>query len=64
MPNLGECESPPDWKAILKYFRGSELQKFFTRLIDEDLRSVKKVQDVDSIQRGSSDKTAIGDRLS
>jgi ATP-binding cassette subfamily E protein 1 len=25
-PNLGEFESPPDWKTVLKYFRGSELQ--------------------------------------
>lgn len=24
-PNLGNHESPPDWKEILKYFRGSEL---------------------------------------
>ena len=60
VPNLGDCEDPPDWKAILKYFRGSELQKFFTRMIDEDLKSVKKVQDVDSLQRNLKDKVIVG----
>jgi ATP-binding cassette, sub-family E, member 1 len=25
-PNLGAFENPPDWKTILKYFRGNELQ--------------------------------------
>ena len=30
-PNLGEFENPPDWKTVLKYFRGNELQQFFTK---------------------------------
>lgn len=29
-PNLGKFENEPEWKEILKFFRGSELQKFFT----------------------------------
>jgi ATP-binding cassette subfamily E protein 1 len=24
-PNLGNYETPPDWKEIIKHFRGSEL---------------------------------------
>lgn len=24
-PNLGNFEKPPDWKEILKFFRGNEL---------------------------------------
>ena len=28
-PNLGRFENPPDWKEVLKHFRGSELQNFF-----------------------------------
>jgi ATP-binding cassette subfamily E protein 1 len=24
-PNLGRYESPPEWKEILRFFRGSEL---------------------------------------
>ena len=60
IPNLGDCEDPPDWKMILKFFRGSELQKFFNRMIDEDLKSVKKIQDVDSLQRNTKDLTIVG----
>jgi ATP-binding cassette, sub-family E, member 1 len=32
-PNLGNFESPPDWKEILGHFRGSELQNYFTRIL-------------------------------
>jgi len=28
-PNLGKFDNPPDWKEILKFFRGNELQNFF-----------------------------------
>ena len=24
-PNLGKFENPPDWKEVLKHFRGSEI---------------------------------------
>ena len=24
-PNLGKYEEPPDWKEVLKFFRGNEL---------------------------------------
>ena len=32
-PNLGNWTNPPEWKDILKYFKGSELQSFFTRML-------------------------------
>lgn len=31
-PNLGRFDAPPTWEDILKYFRGSELQGYFTRV--------------------------------
>jgi hypothetical protein len=31
-PNLGRFESAPDWEEILAYFRGSELQNYFTKV--------------------------------
>ena len=36
-PNLGKFDSPPDWGDILKHFRGSELQNYFTKILEEDL---------------------------
>ena len=31
-PNLGRYDDPPDWEEILVYFRGSELQNYFTKV--------------------------------
>lgn len=63
-PNLGEFESPPDWKTILKYFRGSELQNYFTRMLEEDMKALIKIQYVDSVAKAKNVATAIvGKRL-
>ncbi|EER42923.1 ATP-binding cassette sub-family E member 1 [Histoplasma capsulatum H143] len=35
-PNLGRYDNPPDWEEILKYFRGSELQKL-NQVKDRDI---------------------------
>lgn len=37
-PNLGRFESPPDWQEILQHFRGSELQNYFTRILEDNLK--------------------------
>uniref|UniRef100_A0A7S1T868 Probable ATP-dependent transporter ycf16 n=1 Tax=Compsopogon caeruleus TaxID=31354 RepID=A0A7S1T868_9RHOD len=50
-PNLGRWESPPDWQEILTYFRGSELQNYFTRVLEDNLKAVIKPQYVDQIPR-------------
>ncbi|KAJ2403113.1 Fe-S cluster-binding ribosome biosynthesis protein [Coemansia sp. RSA 2559] len=46
-PNLGEFASPPDWEDIIKYFRGSELQNYFTKVLQDDLTTLIKPQWVD-----------------
>ncbi len=33
-PNLGRYEQEPTWKEIIKHFRGSELQNFFTKSLE------------------------------
>ena len=50
-PNLGRYENPPDWEEILKYFRGSELQNYFTKVLEDDLKAVVKPQYVDQIPK-------------
>ncbi|MCJ1465378.1 Fe-S cluster-binding ribosome biosynthesis protein [Pseudocyphellaria aurata] len=50
-PNLGRYEDPPDWEEILKYFRGSELQNYFTKVLEDDLKAVVKPQYVDQIPK-------------
>ncbi|KAL5594509.1 hypothetical protein BROUX41_001435 [Berkeleyomyces rouxiae] len=50
-PNLGRFDNPPDWEDVIKYFRGSELQNYFTKLLEDDLKAVVKPQYVDQIPR-------------
>ncbi len=50
-PNLGRFDNPPDWEDILRYFRGSELQNYFTKVLEDDIKAVTKPQYVDHIPR-------------
>jgi len=72
-PNLGRFDNPPDWQEILQYFRGSELQNYFTRVLEDDLKAVIKPQYVDHIPKAvrgnvgdvlrSKDQRGICDKL-
>lgn len=50
-PNLGRYDDPPDWEEILKHFRGSELQNYFTKVLEDDIKAIIKPQYVDNIPR-------------
>ncbi|KAL1917097.1 uncharacterized protein VTP21DRAFT_5295 [Calcarisporiella thermophila] len=50
-PNLGKYDNPPDWQDVLKYFRGSELQNFFTKILEDNLKAIIKPQYVDHIPK-------------
>lgn len=45
------AQSPPDWQEILAHFRGSELQNYFTRILEDDLQATIKPQYVDHIPK-------------
>lgn len=57
-PNLGRYNAPPDWQEILAYFRGSELQNYFTKVLEDDIRAIMKPQYVDQIPRAVKGKVA------
>ena len=48
---MGRFNDPPDWTEILTYFRGSELQNYFTKILEDDLKAITKPQYVDQIPR-------------
>lgn len=60
-PNLGKYSASPDWQAILQHFRGSELQNYFTKILEENLKPVTKPQFVESIQKSVAGR--VGDLL-
>jgi len=44
-PNLGKCTPPaPDWSDIVTYYRGSDLQNYFSGILENKLRVVIKPQ--------------------
>lgn len=50
-PNLGNWDSPPDWAEILNHFRGSELQNYFQKVLEDNIKAIIKPQYVDHIPR-------------
>lgn len=62
-PNLGRFDNPPDWQEILRYFRGSELQNYFTKVLEDNLKPLIKPQYVDHIPRAIKGKQTVRQML-
>jgi len=60
-PNLGRFDAPPDWEEILVHFRGSELQNYFTKILEDTMKATIKPQYVDHIPRAV--RGVVGDIL-
>ncbi|MEM3550258.1 MAG: ribosome biogenesis/translation initiation ATPase RLI [Candidatus Bathyarchaeia archaeon] len=60
-PNLGRYENPPSWDEIIKYFRGSVLQDYFSRMSQGKIKVVHKPQYVDKIPKAVSGR--VGELL-
>lgn len=43
-PNLGNFDDPPDWSEIITYYRGSDLQNYFRRMAENNLKVAIKPQ--------------------
>ena len=50
-PNLGKFDNPPGWEDILKYYRGSELQNYFKKVLEDNIKALIKPQYVDHLPR-------------
>ncbi|GLJ46916.1 hypothetical protein SUGI_0990030 [Cryptomeria japonica] len=48
---IGKFNNPPDWQEILTYFQGSELQNYFTCILEDNLKAIIKPQYVDHIPK-------------
>lgn len=56
-------QDPPDWQEILKYFRGSELQNYFTKVLEDNLKALIKPQYVDHIPRAIKGNMTVDQML-
>jgi len=50
VPNLGMVDSKPSWEEALRFFRGSELHNYLSKLVNRRIRVVHKIQHVDMIR--------------
>ena len=50
-PNLGKWDQPADFKDVIQYFKGTELQKFLTHLQNQQIKLSYKPQQVDLIPK-------------
>jgi len=50
-PNLGKFDSPPEWAQVVSYFRGSELQSYFKKILEDNIKAIIKPQYVDAIPK-------------
>lgn len=50
-PNFGKYDKPVTWEDVVKHFRGSDLQNFFLRILDDKLKALVKPQYVDNIPK-------------
>ena len=65
--NFGRYSEDVDWKEIITYFRGSDLQNYFQKLSEGDLKVVVKPQHVDlmnKVMEGKLVKECISDMKS
>ena len=53
-PNLGKFEQEPEWKDILSFFSGSELQNYFTKMLENNMKALIKIQYVDSVAKSKA----------
>eukprot|EP00828_Plagiopyla_frontata_P047614 TRINITY_DN884_c0_g1_i2.p2 TRINITY_DN884_c0_g1~~TRINITY_DN884_c0_g1_i2.p2 ORF type:complete len:604 (+),score=86.97 TRINITY_DN884_c0_g1_i2:1942-3753(+) len=51
VPNLGRYDDQPSWQEILKNYRGSELQNYFLKVVEDKIKAQIKPQYVDAIPK-------------
>jgi len=50
-PNLGKYQQTAEWSEVLNYFRGSELQNYFIKILEDKFKPILKMQYVDQIPK-------------
>ncbi|KAH9410689.1 putative ABC transporter [Ordospora pajunii] len=50
-PNLGDYKNVPSWERILNHYKGSELQGYFNKVIEGQLKITSKIQYIDRLPK-------------
>ncbi len=56
VPNFGDYEKPPEREEVIRRFRGTELQSYFSQLYNKEIVVVHKIQDIEQIPKHFGEK--------
>ncbi|MHA2244843.1 MAG: ribosome biogenesis/translation initiation ATPase RLI [Candidatus Hodarchaeales archaeon] len=51
IPNFGEYDDKPSWERVHEFYKGTELQNHFQKMINSNIKCVRKPQYIDSISK-------------
>ena len=51
VPNFGDHEEKPTWERVHDYYKGTELQNYFQKMVESKVRCVRKPQYIDTIAK-------------
>ncbi|MFW9905613.1 MAG: ribosome biogenesis/translation initiation ATPase RLI [Candidatus Thorarchaeota archaeon] len=51
IPNFGNHEEKPSWERVHDYYKGTELQNYFQKMIENEVKCVRKPQYIDTIAK-------------
>ena len=51
IPNFGNHEEEPTWERVHDYYKGTELQNYFQKMIQDEVKCVRKPQYIDTIAK-------------
>ncbi|MHA1978708.1 MAG: ribosome biogenesis/translation initiation ATPase RLI [Candidatus Hodarchaeales archaeon] len=51
IPNLGQYDKEPSWESVKEFYKGTELQNFFQKMIDKEIKCIRKPQTIENIPK-------------
>lgn len=51
IPNFGNHDIEPSWENVYQYYKGTELQNYFQKMIDKEIKCVRKPQYIESLSK-------------
>ncbi|MFX0119764.1 MAG: ribosome biogenesis/translation initiation ATPase RLI [Candidatus Hodarchaeota archaeon] len=51
IPNFGIYDKKPSWERVHEYYKGTELQNYFQKMIEGNIKCVRKPQYIDNITK-------------
>ncbi|MFX0086644.1 MAG: ribosome biogenesis/translation initiation ATPase RLI [Candidatus Hodarchaeota archaeon] len=51
IPNFGNHDIKPSWENVYQYYKGTELQNYFQKMIDREIKCVRKPQYIEGISK-------------